>query len=299
MDHRKAFVIMPFRKELHWVYDDLIRPVCRDLGLEVVRADELVHSRSVMRDLVDGIIHSDVIIADLTIESSNVFYELGAAHALLRPVVALTQDAEALPFDLAHHRVITYTDAPSQRDAHRWRLAEALRSALVLKFERSNPIGEFMPIPFREWVVRANRSLRFVGELRLFRSGEVGVLAGRGEVAAGLMIRPLYPVRSVHWGSAATGWGWQGKDAVTAEVTSNPAEFVLTGLHPTMMGDIRGTPYIRTVHDELIYFDLDMWEVDPPEARQRTEAGGNHSSILELPLLALPSYPKPGVLVDE
>lgn len=300
MRNRRAFVIMPFETELHWVYEELIRPVCNEMGLEVVRADELVHSRSVMRDVVDGIIHSDVIVADVTGANPNVFYELGAAHALLRPVVTLSQEADLLPFDLLHHRVITYSVSAENRDMYRARLAEALRSALELEFERSNPVGEFMPLAFRERVVRANRSSKSVGELWLWRDGETGVLEGRGNVAQGLMIIPLYPVHTVHWGSAATGWGWDGKDAVTSGVTSGPGphSFTLRGLTPSAMRDLRGTPYVRTVHDELIYFELDMWKVHPPEARQRTEAGGNYSSILEFPLRALPPY-HGGVLGDD
>jgi hypothetical protein len=37
-----------------------------------------------------------------------VFYELGLAHALLKPVVLVSSNQEDVPFDLQHIRVIYY-----------------------------------------------------------------------------------------------------------------------------------------------------------------------------------------------
>lgn len=51
-----------------------------------------------------------MLLAELTNRNANVFYELGLAHALHKPVVLVCSKAneEDVPFDLRHVRVIYY-----------------------------------------------------------------------------------------------------------------------------------------------------------------------------------------------
>ena len=46
--------------------------------------------------------------AELTTRNPNVFYELGLAHAMRKPVVLVSASEEDVPFDLKHIRVIYY-----------------------------------------------------------------------------------------------------------------------------------------------------------------------------------------------
>lgn len=46
--------------------------------------------------------------AELTSRNPNVFYELGLAHALNKPVVLVSRTQDDVPFDLQHIRVIYY-----------------------------------------------------------------------------------------------------------------------------------------------------------------------------------------------
>ena len=41
--------------------------------------------------------------------SSNVFYELGLAHALKKPVILITQSISDVPFDLKSYRLLEYS----------------------------------------------------------------------------------------------------------------------------------------------------------------------------------------------
>ncbi len=95
-----------------------------------------------MRDVIASIDEAQLIIADLTGGNPNVFYELGVAHALNRPVILLTQSIEELPFDLASYRVISYTTELG--DAHRARsaLAEVAMSALTGDTLFSSPVSD-------------------------------------------------------------------------------------------------------------------------------------------------------------
>jgi hypothetical protein len=47
-----------------------------------------------------GINNSKVLIAELTTRNVNVFYELGLAHALQKPVVLVASNEPDVPFDL-------------------------------------------------------------------------------------------------------------------------------------------------------------------------------------------------------
>ena len=51
---------------------------------------------------------ADIIIADMSGQNSNVFYEVGYAHAKGKLCIHLTSNADYIPFDLKHRRHIVY-----------------------------------------------------------------------------------------------------------------------------------------------------------------------------------------------
>lgn len=61
-----------------------------------------------MNQIWSGIKAAKVLVAELTTKNSNVFYELGLAHALKKPVVLISSNEQDVPFDLQHIRVIYY-----------------------------------------------------------------------------------------------------------------------------------------------------------------------------------------------
>lgn len=99
---------MPFADDFTEVYEQFIRPCLEEAGFAVRRADDLTNQRSIMHDVVAGLLESDLVIADLTNGNPNVYYELGIAHAGARRVVLLTQDVGEVPFDLQGYRLIPY-----------------------------------------------------------------------------------------------------------------------------------------------------------------------------------------------
>ena len=104
-----VFVIMPFNDDINAVYTGLIKASLEGIGYKVERADDIESQRNILRDILEKISSSDLIIADLTNLNPNVFYELGLAHALRKPVILLTQDVEEVPFDLQSYRLVEYS----------------------------------------------------------------------------------------------------------------------------------------------------------------------------------------------
>jgi hypothetical protein len=74
-----------------------------------VRADaDIFGTGKIIDQIWDGINAAKVLVAELTSRNPNVFYELGLAHALDKPVVLISSNEDDVPFDLKHIRVIYY-----------------------------------------------------------------------------------------------------------------------------------------------------------------------------------------------
>jgi len=107
-----VFVMMPFASELRPVYDDHIQAVAARLNITTTRGDDFFAANSVISNVWDAINHAQVLIADCTNRNPNVFYELGIAHTLGKPVILIAQSKDDIPFDVQHIRTILYDFTP-------------------------------------------------------------------------------------------------------------------------------------------------------------------------------------------
>jgi hypothetical protein len=104
-----CFVVMPFALPLGNHYHLIYEPAISKAGLKPVRADDDIFATGKIIDQVwAGINSAKVLVAELTSRNPNVFYELGLAHALQKPVVLVSATEEDVPFDVRHIRVIYY-----------------------------------------------------------------------------------------------------------------------------------------------------------------------------------------------
>ena len=95
-----CFVVMPFDSLFQTQYERVVRPAIEELGLKCVRGDEIYSRANIMSDIWKSIRRSRVIVAELTGRNPNVFYEIGLAHALGKPIILLTRNEDDVPFDL-------------------------------------------------------------------------------------------------------------------------------------------------------------------------------------------------------
>ena len=104
-----CFVVMPFARPHGDYYSTIYEPAITKAGLRPVRADnDIFGAGKIMDQVWSGITSAKVLVAELTTKNANVFYELGLAHALKKPVVLVSSNEEDVPFDLHHIRVIYY-----------------------------------------------------------------------------------------------------------------------------------------------------------------------------------------------
>ena len=103
---------MKFGEPYDALYRDVVQPVSKKAGFYAVRADDIFRPGVILQDIIQGIVGSDVILAEITPVNANVFYELGYAHALNKPTILLAnRETEELPFDISGYRVIFYDDS--------------------------------------------------------------------------------------------------------------------------------------------------------------------------------------------
>lgn len=115
----EVFVVMPFNDEFNAVWESAIKPAVEDNLLLTKRVDSTVLSGSIITDILDGIAHSKIILADISVmnegrfagqRNGNVMYEVGLAHAIRQTteILLIKSDKEQINFDIAGINVHTY-----------------------------------------------------------------------------------------------------------------------------------------------------------------------------------------------
>ncbi len=114
-----AFVAMPFgtkpdaegnQIDFNSIYTIYIKPALEAAGLEVFRADEEEQAGEIRKDMFFELLVADLVVADLSIDNPNVWYELGVRHALrARGVVLIYGGCSRKVFDVYTDRKLHYT----------------------------------------------------------------------------------------------------------------------------------------------------------------------------------------------
>ncbi|MCA9280039.1 MAG: hypothetical protein H6815_13135 [Phycisphaeraceae bacterium] len=104
----KVFVVMEFSTPFNELYAEVIKPIVSECGLVAERADEVAGPGVIIADIERKLLESDIVIADITPQNENVFYELGYAHAIGKPTILTAEHGKKLPFDVSPFRTLFY-----------------------------------------------------------------------------------------------------------------------------------------------------------------------------------------------
>jgi len=142
-----VFVVMPYGRRtdphsgIEIDFDDVwtraFRPAAEEAGIEAIRADEERVGGFVHLAMFERLLLAEVVLADLTLASPNVMYELGIRHATRpRATIPVFARVGGLPFDLAPIRAVPYQ---LDRDGRLGRAAcDDLVAGLVSRFRAAS-----------------------------------------------------------------------------------------------------------------------------------------------------------------
>ena len=122
-----CFAVMQFTEDFNVLYNDVIKPVCEEFGFRVVRGDDFYTSGQIIEDITRSIRESALVIADVTPDNANVFYEVGYAHGIGKPTILLSdRTRQKLPFDISGFRTLFYDNTIGGKAAVEQRLRQHL-----------------------------------------------------------------------------------------------------------------------------------------------------------------------------
>ena len=99
---------MPFSEDLEDVYHLGITQSGSKLNYTCERLEQIEFVGPILDKIYDSISNSQIIIAEVSSQNANVYYELGYANALNKHVILITKNIEATAFDVGHFNHIIY-----------------------------------------------------------------------------------------------------------------------------------------------------------------------------------------------
>lgn len=144
---KTCFIITPIgadnseiRRKAEGLIEAVIDPVLKELEIGSSTPQGTYKSGSITKQIINAIIDSDLVIANLTGLNPNVMYELAIRHAKRKSVISLVEDGTLLPFDIKDERTIIYKDDMSYVPKTR----TLLKGFILQSFEdikQDNPIS--------------------------------------------------------------------------------------------------------------------------------------------------------------
>jgi hypothetical protein len=113
-----AFLIMAMKPDDPQLADihQTIRDACLTLKLQPERVDDVEHTARISDRIFESIRKAEVVIADLTHNRPNCFYEAGYAHGLGKTVIFTARQGTDLQFDIQDYPVIFYSNMVRLRE---------------------------------------------------------------------------------------------------------------------------------------------------------------------------------------
>jgi hypothetical protein len=138
------------RKHSDLFLGSFIEPVLQSFGLRVVRADGIDKPGVITKQIMEYLVRSRLVVADLSYHNPNVFYELAIRHMMRLPIVQIIRKQDPIPFDINQMRTIVidttdiYTLVPKIA-TYQTEISSQIRRALDNADTVETPISTYFP----------------------------------------------------------------------------------------------------------------------------------------------------------
>lgn len=138
------------RQHADLIGGSFLEPAIEEFGLKLLRADKIDKPGMITKQVIDYIMKSRMVIADLSFNNPNVFYELALRHAIRKPIVQIIRAGDKIPFDINQMRTIVldlsnvYSSIPKV-DLYRAEIRAQVRQAIDQTENFDSPISQYYP----------------------------------------------------------------------------------------------------------------------------------------------------------
>jgi hypothetical protein len=139
-------VVAPDQIDFNRLWTAAFEPAIRQLGYDPVRADQDLGA-AIIKEMIERLAISDLVIADVTTPNGNVYYEVGVRHAA-KPTdcVMLAADWARPLFDINQMRQLRYPlPAESVDDATAEQIRRNILEGVPRLARGQSPVFEFLP----------------------------------------------------------------------------------------------------------------------------------------------------------
>lgn len=114
-----AFILMAMTAEDPALVDvhQAIRRACTGVGVRAERVDDVEFTGKITAKVISNIRLAEFVIADLTHERPNVYYEIGYADAIGKPLILLARTNTKVHFDIQDMRILYYRNMAELEEA--------------------------------------------------------------------------------------------------------------------------------------------------------------------------------------
>jgi hypothetical protein len=144
------------RRHADFIMEYIVKPALNEFGLKVVRADQMGKPGMIGKQLIEYILKSPIVIADLSFHNPNVFYEICLRHTTRLPIVQIIRASDKIPFDVNQYRTIPietrdpYSLVPKIQ-TYVAEVANQVRRAMEDEEQSDNPISLYYPSAKLHW----------------------------------------------------------------------------------------------------------------------------------------------------
>lgn len=258
----RVFYVMEFKTNVS-EYKQIVDS-CRNEGIYVSRAVS-TDVNDLHRTMYNGLGQADAIMADISTDRRNVWYELGLLHGIGKHFVLVSNDIDSLPFNISTCNVIDMSRPAFVKDVvARLKRIQSLESA----FTDDNPfLSAFENSPFKSRLSYAHGTISKVGSIDIQEDAKSIQIHIKGKILNGLTQIVGTEIKFLALGCNLNKWGWRGRDwfafkGVGADWHLTIAKtWLLRFLYKTVSNQFRFSIYARTVNGECIYLDLEKFNV--------------------------------------